>query len=147
MGYGMMTQDEYMDIAMDLARKAGSKGDVPVGALIVKDGKILAKAYNMKNKKKSPIYHAEIIAINKACKKVKNFRLENCDIYVTKEPCLMCLGAILSARMRTVYYGASDKKYSNINNVSFNHHCQYVCMQRQDCAQILEEFFKERRKR
>lgn len=142
----MMTHDDYMDIAMDLACKAGSKGDVPVGAIIVKDGKILAKAYNMKNKKKSPIYHAEIIAINKACKKNKDFRLEGCDIYVTKEPCIMCLGAILSARMRTVYYGARDKKYSNLDNISFNHHSEFVCMERRDCAEILEKFFKERRR-
>lgn len=142
----MMTNDEYMDIAMQFAIKAGKKGDVPVGAVIVKDGKILAKTYNMKNKKRNPIYHAEMIAINKACKKVKNFRLEDCDIYVTKEPCVMCLGAILSARMRKVYYGAKDKKYSNLDNISFNHRCEYIDMQRRDCAEILEKFFKERRK-
>ena len=141
-----MTNDEYMDIAMQLARKAGKKGDVPVGAVIVKDGKILAKTYNMKNKKRNPIYHAEMIAINKACRKVKNFRLEDCDIYVTKEPCVMCLGAILSARMRKVYYGAKDKKYSNLDNICFNHRCEYINMQRHDCAEILEKFFKERRK-
>ena len=141
-----MTDSEYMDIAMELARKAGKKGDVPVGAVIVKDGKILAKTYNMKNKKRNPIYHAEMIAINKACKKVKNFRLENCDIYVTKEPCIMCLGAILSARMRKVYYGAKDKKYSNLDNISFNHRCEYIDMKRHDCSEILEKFFKERRK-
>ncbi len=135
-----------MDLAIELAKKAGARGDVPVGAVIVKDDKVLSKAYNQKNAKKNPLYHAEIIAINKACKKVKNFRLEGCELYVTKEPCVMCLGAILSARIDKMYYGAKDKKYSNLDTINFNHKCEYVYMERKECADLLSDFFKERRR-
>lgn len=136
---------EYMNQAIELAKKAGRNGDVPVGAVITKNGKILSKAYNRKNAKRNALYHAEIIAINKACKKVKNFRLENCEIYVTKEPCVMCLGAILSARIDKLYYGAKDKKYSNLDNIKFNHHCEYIYVESKECADMLSKFFKERR--
>ena len=139
--------NKFMQLAIELARKAGKKGDVPVGAVIVQNGKLLSKAYNQKNAKRNPIYHAEMIAINKACKKVKNFRLDNCEIYVTKEPCVMCLGAILSARIDTLYYGAKDKKYSNLDNINFNHHCEYVYVENKECADMLSDFFKERRKK
>lgn len=141
--------NRFMDIAVELAKKAGKRGDVPVGAVIVRDGKVLSCAYNKKNAKKNAIYHAEIIAIEKACKKVRDFRLTDCDIYITKEPCLMCLGAILSARMRRIIFGAEDKKYSNIGliDIKFNHSCDIINAKRKDCADLLTEFFVGKRRR
>jgi len=146
MGHGVM-DNKYMQLAIELAKKAGKKGDVPVGAVIVQKGKVLSKAYNQKNARNNPTCHAEMLAINKACKKVKNFRLENCEIYVTKEPCVMCLGAILSARIDRLYYGAKDKKYSNLDNIRFNHYCEYVYVENEECASMLSNFFKKRRKK
>ena len=98
-----MDKNYFMKLALSESGKCLKNGDVPVGAVIVKDGKVIATAHNMKEKKKNCICHAEIIAISKASKKLKNFRLNDCDIYVTKEPCLMCMGAILSARIHKIY--------------------------------------------
>ncbi len=140
-----------MKQALIEAKKAYKKGDIPVGAVIVKNGKILAKAYNKKNKKKCATYHAEVLAIQKACKKIKDYRLIDCDIYVTKEPCLMCMGAIMSARLNAVYFGAFDKKYGVVNKIdvfNFNHNCIIeggIC--EQECSDLLSQFFKELRKK
>lgn len=145
-----MTNEHYMNIAISLAKKAAKRGDVPVGAVIVNNGKILSKAYNKKNAKKNALYHAEVLAINKACKKVKNFRLENTTIYVTKEPCLMCMGAILSARMNHIVFGSYDKKYGCITiaeNNNFNHKSQAtggVC--EKECSELITSFFSSLRK-
>ena len=87
------------------AEKAYSKGEVPIGAVIVKDGKIISRGYNLKETKKNTLKHAEIIAIEKASKKLDAWRLEECDIYVTMEPCPMCMGAIINSRIRKIYYG------------------------------------------
>ena len=104
-----MNKEYYMGLAIKQAEKSLKIDDVPVGAVIVKDGKVIASAFNTKEKKQVATFHAEILCINKACKKLKSFRLEDCDIYVTKEPCIMCMGAILSARIKTLYFGAYDK--------------------------------------
>lgn len=139
----------YMSEALAQAKKAYQNGDIPVGAVVVKDGKIIARAYNKKNKIKNPLGHAEIIAINKACKVVGDFRLEGCEMYVTKEPCIMCAGAILSARIDKVYFGAYDLKYGvidKIDNISFNHKCQWTGgVMEEECAKLLTQFFKELR--
>lgn len=145
-----MTNEKYMNIAISLAKKAAKRGDVPVGAVIVSNGKILSAAFNKKNLKKNALYHAEVLAINKACKKVKDFRLENATIYVTKEPCLMCMGAILSARIAHIVFGSSDKKFGCISLAqtnNFNHKSLVtsgVC--EQECLQLLSEFFSDLRK-
>ena len=136
----------FIDDALKLARQAYRHQDVPVGCVIVKDGRIIAKSYNKKHKRQNAIMHAEIIAINKACKRLHNFRLDECEMYVTKEPCLMCLGAILSARIKTVYYGARDLKYSNLDlDYKFNHKTQFINLNNQECSEILTRFFKEKR--
>lgn len=141
--------ENFMKIAIEEAKKSISSSDVPVGAVIVKNGKIIAKAHNKKMKKHSPTRHAEIIAIEKACRKIGDYRLENCDMIVTKEPCIMCYGAILSARIKNVYFGAYDKKYSILelkDVIKFNHETNLVGgVLEEECAKILTEFFSDLR--
>ena len=144
-----MDKNYFMELALLESEKCLKSNDVPVGAVIVKDNKVIATAHNLKERKKNCIYHAEIIAISKASKRLKNFRLNECDIYVTKEPCLMCMGAILSARIRKIYYGASDKRYGTINLASdnnFNHKCVVEGNILKDkCEKILSDFFSRLR--
>lgn len=105
-----MKDEHYMKIALKLAKKAFSLNEIPVGCVIVKDGKIIGKGYNKKEREKSSTSHAEIIAIKKANKKLDNWRLDGCKIYITLEPCLMCAGAIKEARIDKIIFGAYDKK-------------------------------------
>ena len=104
---------EYMELAFKEAEKAYKKGEVPVGAVIVKNGKIIAKAYNKKEKTRCSVNHAEIIAIKRASKRLKNWRLDDCDIYITLEPCPMCASAIKQSRIRNVYSGIKNKDVNN----------------------------------
>ena len=140
-------KEYFMKEAIKQAKKSGE--DVPIGAVIVLDGKIIAKAYNKKEKTGCAINHAEILAIIKASKIIGDFRLSNCDIYVTKEPCLMCVGAILSARIRKVYFGAYDKKYGAIKlcmENNFNHKCEFEGgVLEEETGEILSNFFKKLR--
>ena len=101
---------KYMEIAFSEAEKAYKLGEMPVGAIVVKNGKIIGKGYNKKEKTKNALMHAEIIAINKACKKNKDWRLNNCEMYVTLEPCMMCMGAIVESRIKKIYCGIENKK-------------------------------------
>lgn len=141
--------EKYMAMAIKQAQIAYKNGDIPVGAVIEKDGKVLAKAYNKKALLKSPIKHAEILAIEKACKNIGDFRLEGANLYVTKEPCIMCFGAILSARIENVYFGAYDKKYSIlevVEKINFNHKSNLVGgIMEEKCSKILSDFFEELR--
>lgn len=143
--------EKYMRMALKQAQIAYDNEDIPVGAVLVCGDKILAKAYNKKNKLKNPLAHAEIIAINKACKKIGDFRLEDCTLYITKEPCLMCYGAIMSARIKRVVYGASDLKYGCVKvgkNFTFNHTCNWESgMLENECGEMLTQFFKALRKK
>ena len=100
----------YMKKALRLAKKAGKLGEVPIGAVIVKDGEVLSSAFNKRNQKNSATAHAEILAIEKACKKLNDWRLDGAEMYVTLEPCPMCAGAIVNARIKKVYFGAFEKK-------------------------------------
>lgn len=149
-----MNDEYYMDLAYTLAQKANKKNDVPVGAVIVKNNRIIAKGFNKKEKKQNAIYHAEIIAINKACKKLKSFRLDDCTIYVTLEPCPMCCGAILNTRLSKICFGAYDKnygccggKYNFLEDKGFSHRpsCQGGILE-DKCSAIISEFFKSIRK-
>lgn len=143
-------QEKFMDLALEMAKKAYKHNDIPVGVVIVNSGKVVAKAYNMKNKKKDPTCHAEILAIKKACKKQKDFRLEDMEVYVTKEPCIMCYGALLSARVKTIYFGAYDKKYSILElnqHFNFNHNAKLVGgVREKECSLILSQFFAKLRR-
>jgi len=127
-----------IDVAIDLAKKAARKGEVPIGAIIVRDGKIIAKAHNMREKKQNAIYHAEVIAINKACKKLKSWRLDDCEMYVTLEPCQMCMGAITNARLKAVYYGTPSTTDLNWTTKTQN-------LENKECSKMLKEFFAKKR--
>lgn len=124
---------KMMKEAYKQAQKALLKDEVPIGAVIVKDGKIISRAYNLRETKQEATKHAEIIAIEKACRKLGTWRLEDCDLYVTLEPCVMCSGAIINARIRRVIYGASEKRWlalsqllDSTDNKLFNHQVTYI---------------------
>ena len=142
-----------MEIALEEANKAYFNGDVPVGAVIVKDGKIIAKAHNLREKEKITVGHAEILAISEANKALGSWRLSDCDIYVTLEPCFMCASAIMQANIRSIYFGALDNKTGafsselNINNfLSKNNKINvYPGILEEKCSFLLKEFFKEKR--
>jgi len=143
---------EYMKIALIEAKKSIKYGDVPVGAIIVRNDKIIAKAYNKKEKSKNAIKHAEIIAIEKACKKLKTWYLNDCDLYVTLEPCLMCCGAIIQSRIKNVYYSTESKKFGYVESISElfndkNNHIPkaYVGLEKEQSVKLLTDFFKDKR--
>ena len=151
----MENKENFMKEALKEAKKAYKKLEVPVGVVIVKDGQIIAKAYNQKEAKNSPIKHAEIIAIEKACKKLNNWRLNDCEMYVTLEPCPMCAGAIVNSRMNKVYIGASQQKTgacgSKVNimeeyKTETKVDVEFGILQA-ECLDILQDFFKELRKK
>ena len=145
--------EKYMKQAIKEAKKAELIDEVPIGCVIVKDDKIIARGHNVRETKKTPIGHAEIEAIKKASKKLNAWRLEDCDIYITLEPCIMCCGAIIQARMRTVYFGAYDPKggalgssidVTKANNI--NHKIEVVGgVLEQECASLLINYFKNKR--
>lgn len=146
---------KYMKLAYKEALKALKDDEVPVGAVIVKDGKVIAKAYNMKESKQCGVYHAEILAIMRACKKLSNWRLENCDIYITLAPCPMCASAIKQSRISNVYCGLSNSDSSVMNitkeilenndiNSSVN---LYTDLFSNEVSALLKEFFENRRTR
>ena len=110
-------EEKFMKEALKEAKKAYNKLEVPVGAVIVKDGKIIARGYNQKETKTDTTKHAEIIAIQKASQKLKSWRLLDCEMYVTLEPCSMCAGAIINSRIKKVYYGTSDNKTGAVGSV------------------------------
>lgn len=142
----------YMDEALALARQAAAEGEVPVGCVIVCDDRIVGQGRNRREKDKSALAHAEIEAIDEACRTLGGWRLWQCTLYVTLEPCAMCAGAILNARIPRVVFGASDKKYGAVGSVcslfsmEFNHHPEVESGVREgECAQLLQEFFQNLR--
>ena len=148
-------QEKFMKEALKEAKKAYGKLEVPVGAVIVKDGKIIARAHNIKEEKKDTTKHAEILAISKASKKLDSWRLTDCEMYVTLEPCTMCAGAIIQARIGKLYIGTMDYKTGACGSVlnilkdyPFNHKVEYEAgILKEECENILQEFFKELRKK
>lgn len=150
----MTEQEKYMKAALKLARKAADEGEVPVGAVVVCDGKIVGRGRNRRETKKNALCHAEIEAINKACKKLGGWRLHRCDLYVTLEPCPMCTGAIINSRIKTLYYGAPDPKAGscgtlvNLFDIAYNHKPEVVAgLMEEECAETLRTFFRELRAR
>jgi len=143
-----------MKEALKEALKAYKKLEVPVGAVIVRDGEIIARAHNLKETKNDTTKHAEIIAIQKASKKIEAWRLEECEMYVTLEPCTMCAGAIINSRIKKVYIGTEDPKAGACGSVlnifedyKFNHKVEYKTgIKQKECEKILKDFFKELRK-
>lgn len=147
-------QEKYMKQALKEAKKAYEKEEVPVGAIIVKNGKIIARAHNLKEIKQDTTKHAEILALQKASKKLGCWRLSDCEMYVTLEPCAMCAGALIQARIKKVLIGAKDEKTGACGSVlnlledfKFNHivECEKGILEK-ECSQLLKQFFKELRK-
>ncbi len=145
-------KEVYISLALKEAEKAFIKGEVPIGAVIVKNDKIIAKAHNTRNKTKNAVNHAEIIAIQKACKRMKDWRLENCEIYVTLEPCPMCAGAIANARIAECYFGAYDKTSNTdflksiFQDKRLNHKVVYRGgILEEECSKLLTNFFQQKR--
>ena len=148
-------QDIYfMQQALKCAQTAQEKDEVPIGAVIVKDNKIIAKGFNKSITLKDTTAHAEIVAIRKACKKLNNYRLTDCSVYVTIEPCSMCMDALILARIKNLYYGAKDIKAGacgsivDISKIKTNHKINVSGgLLEQDCATIIKKFFKDKRTR
>lgn len=145
-------QPRFMDAALAAARKSFDEGEVPVGAVIVKNGEIVAIGRNQREHKKNALLHAETDAIQNACQTLGGWRLWNCELYVTLEPCPMCAGAIINAHIPTVYYGARDLKngacgtVANLFDMPFTFHpdCSGGFMEN-ECAALLKDFFKQLR--
>jgi len=152
-----MTEEDFkfMQLALNLAKKAELEDEVPVGAVIVKNGEVIGQGMNTSISDHDPTSHAEINAIREAAKKIKNYRLKDCSIYVTLEPCAMCVGAIQHARIEKVIYGASDPKTGACGGVinligikEINHHAEAVGgILEKECSQILKDFFLSKRKK
>ena len=150
-----MENDFFMEEALKEAKKAYKKEEVPVGAVIVKDGQIIARAHNLRESKNSATNHAEILAVQKACKKLGSWRLEGCKMYVTLEPCPMCAGALIQSRIEKVYIGAEDKKTGACGSVInlledyvFNHKVnveKHILEEKSE--KLLKDFFKYLRER
>ena len=147
-------EEKFMKEALKEAKKAYDKLEVPVGAVIVKDGKIIARAHNLKETKKDTTKHAEMLAIEKASKKLDAWRLLDCEMYVTLEPCSMCAGAIINARIKKLYIGALDEKTGAAGSVlnlfedyKFNHKVEVEKgIMKDECEKILKDFFKDLRR-
>ena len=149
----MTTDEKYMKIAIKQAKKALSIGEVPIGAVIVEDNKIIAYGYNKRETKQNALLHAELVAIDKACKKLGSWRLSDCTLYVTLEPCAMCGGAIINSRIGRVVYGAFDKRFGalgsvcNLLEMPFNHKAEITSgVMQEECLSIIQDFFAQLRK-
>ena len=147
--------NRFMELALREAKKADKKKEVPIGAVIIKNGRVIAVGFNKREKTKNAINHAEIIAIKKACKKLKDWRLENCEMYVTLKPCPMCAGAISNARIKKVYYGAEETNSADnlceqiFSSTRLNHKVELEKMEEYSSisAEILSNFFKKHRQK
>ena len=144
---------EIIDLVLMEAKKAYKKGEVPVGAIIEQNGKIIAKAHNKREKSQNALHHAEILAINKACKKLKSWRLNDCTMHVSLEPCLMCAGAILNARIKNLViyckdeqHGAVLSKYTVLSDGTLNHKTNIELIQNNQAKELITSFFKKLRK-
>lgn len=143
---------DFMKRAVTLARMSAMEGEVPVGAVVVKNGEIVGEGRNRRETGKNALYHAEIEAIDNACKRLGGWRLWQCDLYVTLEPCPMCAGAIINARIKKVVFGASDKKagsfgsITNFNDIPYNHKPEIISgIMEDECSALLSDFFKKLR--
>ncbi|GEK35540.1 tRNA adenosine(34) deaminase TadA [Kurthia sibirica] len=151
----ILTDEEYMAIAFEEAQKAAEIGEVPIGAIIVYEGEVIARAHNLREATRNAVMHAELMAIQEACTIQNRWRLEDTTLYVTLEPCPMCAGAILQSRIPRVVYGARDHKagsvhslYNLLSDNRLNHECDITeGILQQQCSQLLSDFFKALRNR
>ena len=139
--------NKFMNEAYKEAMKAYKEDEVPVGCVIVKDNKIIARAHNLKEKKKNPMSHAEIECINKACKKLNDWYLKDCELYVTLEPCMMCIGAIIESRIKNIYYGTIRQGVQMYNKTTVEPYVSLNYIKSNKCSEILSDFFKKKRKK
>ncbi|HZG59539.1 MAG TPA: tRNA adenosine(34) deaminase TadA [Anoxybacillus sp.] len=147
----MKSDEYYMQLAIEEAKKAEEIGEVPIGAIIVKDGEIIARAHNLRERDQRSIAHAELLAIDEACKALGSWRLEGATLYVTLEPCAMCAGAIVLSRIEKVVFGASDPKggcagtlMNLLQEERFNHQAEVVSgVLKEECGQMLSDFFRK----
>ena len=142
-------ENKFMRLALNEAQKAIEEGEMPVGAVIVRDGQVIATGHNVRNVTHDPTLHAEIVAIRKACEKLGDWRPSDCDLYVTLEPCVMCSGAIINSRMRSVYFGAYDAEYGGaggridlFSKSYFGSNTRvYGGIMEEECTSMLKSFF------
>ena len=147
--------ERFMREAIKEAKKAELIDEVPIGCVIVRNNKVISRGHNIRESKQNPTGHAEIVAINKAAKKLNSWRLENCDIYITLEPCIMCSGAIIQSRIKHIYFGAFDPKGgalgSSINVLdakNINHHPEVTSgVLQEECSKIITNYFKSKREK
>ena len=146
-------KEKFMLAALKEANKARTKDEVPVGCVIVKDNKIIARGHNKKEMNKNALLHAEIVTLQKAYKKLEAWRLESCEMYITLEPCMMCTGAIVHSRIKKIYFGAKDPKAGTVVSIAnlldhekLNHKVEYEWgILEDDCSKILKDYFKQKR--
>ncbi|KOY71508.1 tRNA adenosine(34) deaminase TadA [Apilactobacillus kunkeei] len=149
------TNEYYMKEALFEAKKAYMINEVPIGAIIVKDGQIIGRGHNLRELSNNALDHAEVVAIDEACRRLHSWRLEDCDLYVTIEPCLMCAGAIINSRIKNVYYGANDIKagaaeslYHVLEDSRLNHQVNvFGGLMADEAKHLMKSFFKAARKR
>lgn len=148
-------KEKYMRLALLEAKKAASEDEVPIGCVIVKDNKVISKGHNRREIKNDVTSHAEIEAIRKASKKLQDWQLIDCDLYVTIEPCLMCMGAIIQSHIRNVYYGSEDPKggavisslnICDVKNLNHHPHVEGGIL-KSECSQIMKNYFSQKRKK
>ncbi len=146
--------DRFMGEALQEAKQAAALGEVPVGAVVVRDGEIIGRGHNLREAGKNALYHAECLALDEACRTAGGWRLWDCDLYVTLEPCPMCAGALINARVRRVYYGAKDSKAGSVESVTklfdlpYNHRpVARGGVREADCSALLQTFFEELREK
>lgn len=149
-----MNDEEYMEIAYQEALKALKHDDVPIGCIIVKDDQIIARAYNQREYLNQTYGHAEMLAIEEACKKIGRWRLDECTLYTTLEPCLMCSGAIIQSHIQRVVYGASDTRWMSLDKLIHlpDHKINYIPMIQSDilkdkCSKLIKDYFKKKRQK
>lgn len=149
-----LNDDKYMQVAIEEAKMAASMGEIPVGAVVVVGDNIVSTGYNRREMLNNSLAHAEIVAINSACKKLNSWRLLNATMYVTLEPCAMCAGAIINSRIEKVVFGAHDPKAGsfgslvNLSELSYNHRPKIISgICEKECGEILSSFFKELRRK
>jgi len=150
---GVSAREGFMREALALAAEAAAAGEVPVGAVVVKDGQVIGRGFNRPVSTADPTAHAEIVALREACSALGNYRLPGCELYVTLEPCAMCVGAMVHARLATIVYGARDPKTGACGSIAdlpglatFNHHGHFEGgMLAEECAALLKRFFAARR--
>ena len=150
-----MNDEEYMGLALVEARKAYELGEVPIGAVVVKDGEVIATAYNLRETGHDATAHAEVLAIRRACEKIGHWRLTGATLYVTIEPCPMCAGALVMSRIDRLVYGAADYKagaveslFNITNHSGLNHRIKVRAgVREEECRILMKDFFRERRKK